>query len=64
MNIKRTMNKFKNMKQIYLRFNLLRNEMIHFISNFFNYIMVEAIEAAWNNFNEKFDKAKDFNEII
>jgi gamma-tubulin complex component 3 len=35
----------KNIKKEFLKCNLLRNEMYHFITNFFSYIMVEVVES-------------------
>ena len=42
----------KNIRKHMHKFHLLRNQMIHFLSNFFNYIMVEVIESSWKNFME------------
>lgn len=39
------------MKNISLRCNFLRQEMLHFIDNLFDYIMVEVIETAYKYIN-------------
>ena len=36
-----------------MKCHILHYEMNHFLSNFFNYLMVEVIESAWDDFNEK-----------
>lgn len=46
------------------RCNLLRHEMIHFISNLQEYIMVEVIEGSWKILMEQLGEAKNLNEII
>ena len=38
--------------------------MIHFINNFTSYIMVDAIESTWKDFQEDFNKSEDFASII
>ena len=43
---------FIHIKKIYLNCNLLRNEMKHFLSNLFNYILAESIETSWKKFND------------
>ena len=53
--------KLKNLRMPLHRCHLLRYEMNHFLSNFFNYLMVEVIESAWKNFLDKLDKVKDMN---
>ena len=35
----------KNLENDFMRCNLIRNEMNHFISNLFNYFMLEVIES-------------------
>jgi len=55
------MGEFKNHMH---KCNILRHEMIHFVSNLLNYIMIEVIEGAWINFAEKLKNAKDLNEVI
>lgn len=51
-------------KKEFHRCHLLRNEMIHFIDNLFNYLMVEVIESTWDQFKEKFSQLKDMDELI
>ncbi len=55
---------FRNLREQFLKCNLLRNEMHHFIKQFLNYIMLEAIETAWKTFLENFTKARDLEELI
>lgn len=55
---------FRKVKHQFLKCNLLRNEMNHFINNLFNYIMVEVIESTWKKFIAELEAAKDFDEII
>jgi len=42
------MHNFQKLRQELLKCNILRNEMSHFVSNLFNYMMVEVIEGSWN----------------
>ena len=44
--------------------NSLRHEMLLFISNLVNYIMVEVIEGNWKIFLDEIRKAKDLDNII
>ena len=46
------------------RCHILRHEMVHFLSNFFNYLMIEVIESAWKVFTDEVREAKDLNEVI
>ena len=46
------------------RCHLLRHEMIHFVKNLLEYIMVEVIEGSWKIFMEQLDEAKDLNDVI
>ena len=43
------------------RCNLLRHEMIHFITNIHNYIMVEVLESAWKVFVDEMRNARDLD---
>ena len=56
--------KVPGVKKEFHRCHLLRNEMIHFIDNLFNYLMVEVIEATWDQFKEKLGGLKEMNELI
>lgn len=38
--------------------------MQHFIANFYNYIMLEAVESAWTKFNDELGNAKDLDTVI
>ncbi len=58
------MNNFGQVRQEFLKCNILRNEMSHFVNNLYNYMMVEVIEGTWNNFFGNLDQAIDFNDII
>ncbi|KRX07188.1 hypothetical protein PPERSA_00345 [Pseudocohnilembus persalinus] len=60
----RYLSHFKYLKQTSLRCNMLRQEMLHFIDNLFNYLMVEVIETAWKHFQDSLNNIKDFKEII
>ena len=44
--------KIKGMKDKFHKFNLFHHEMVHFISNIHNYIMVEVLESAWKVFQD------------
>ena len=54
----------RSMSQHRLKFNLMRHEMYHFVSNLYNYIMLEAIESAWKHFKDQIAVAEDLNYII
>jgi len=56
--------KIPTVRREFHRCHLLRNEMIHFIDNLFNYLMVEVIEATWDQFKEKLGGVKELNELI
>ena len=45
--------KIKGMKDKFHKFNLAHHEMVHFISNIHNYIMVEVLESAWKIFSDE-----------
>jgi gamma-tubulin complex component 3 len=49
----------KYLRRAYLVSHSIRNEMQHFIANFYNYVMLEAVETAWTKFNDELLKAKD-----
>lgn len=38
--------------------------MNHFLSNFFNYLMVEVIESTWTTFLQKLETVKNMDELI
>ena len=42
--------KIRGMKDKFHKFNMFHHEMVHFISNIHNYIMVEVLESAWKVF--------------
>jgi len=44
--------------------NLLRHEMLLFISNLGNYIMVEVVQGNWKIFLDEMRKARNLDEII
>lgn len=46
------------------KFNLAHHEMAHFVQNVHNYILVEVLESAWTEFQQKMDKAKDLDQLI
>jgi gamma-tubulin complex component 3 len=45
--------KIRGMKGIFHKFNLCHYEMVHFVSNIHNYIMVEVLESAWKIFQDE-----------
>ena len=40
----------KGMRDKFHKFNLAHHEMVHFVSNIHNYIMVEVLQSAWKIF--------------
>jgi len=52
------------MKDKFHKFNLFHHEMVHFISNIHNYIMVEVLESAWKVCLDEIRVAKDLDELI
>lgn len=54
----------KDLSSYMHRCHLLRHEMIHFVKNLLEYIMVEVIEGSWKTLIEQLGEAKDLNEII
>jgi len=46
----------KQVKAYLMKCHILRYEMYHFLSNFFNYLMVEVIESAWKKFLDKLEE--------
>jgi gamma-tubulin complex component 3 len=60
----RVFNNLKDIELDFLRCNLIRNEMNHFISNLLNYIMLEVIESSYNNLTDQLDEAMDLNHLI
>eukprot|EP00026_Physarum_polycephalum_P001520 Phypoly_transcript_01522.p1 GENE.Phypoly_transcript_01522~~Phypoly_transcript_01522.p1 ORF type:complete len:898 (+),score=123.02 Phypoly_transcript_01522:59-2752(+) len=44
--------------------NLIRNEMLHFISNLQYYIMFEVLESSWSGFMQRVKTAQDLDELI
>jgi hypothetical protein len=50
--------------QVLHRSHLLRNEMIHFVSNLHSYIMFEVLESSWTQFESDLQEAKNLDEII
>lgn len=40
----------KGMRDKFHKFNLCHHEMVHFVSNITNYIMVEVLQSAWKIF--------------
>jgi len=58
---------FSALKELHSDFqkgNCLRHEMLLFITNLINYIMVEVIETNWQIFLKEVRKAKHLDEII
>ncbi|KAI9997629.1 hypothetical protein PInf_001560 [Phytophthora infestans] len=46
------------------RSQLVRSEMIHFITNLLNYIMFEVLETAWHKLVKDLNAAKDLDGLI
>ena len=46
------------------RFNLAHHEMAHFVSNIYNYIMVEVLESAWTVFLKGMQQVTDLDSLI
>lgn len=46
------------------KFNLTTHEMVHFVSNINNYILVEVLESAWKIYIDNIRQAKDLDELI
>lgn len=53
----------EDLKPYLHRCQLLRHEMTHLVSNIMNYIMVEVVESAWNEFLEEANAANDLDEL-
>lgn len=54
----------KGMRDKFHKFNLAHHEMVHFVSNIHNYIMVEVLQSAWKIFQDDMKNAKDLDELI
>ena len=52
------------LKQVMHNFQLFRYEISHFINNLMSYVIVEVVEASWEEFNRKFLEAHDLDELI
>ncbi|CAI5726815.1 unnamed protein product [Hyaloperonospora brassicae] len=46
------------------RSQLVRSQMIHFITNLLNYVMFEVLETAWHQLVKDLHAAKDLDELI
>lgn len=44
--------------------NLLRSEMLHFITNLHSYLQVEVIESEWKRFEINIEQAEDLDKIM
>lgn len=44
--------------------NLLRSEMLHFITNLHSYLQVEVIESEWKRFEHSINEAEDLDKIM
>ncbi|CAH0492198.1 unnamed protein product [Peronospora farinosa] len=51
-------------KPVLHRSQLVRSEMIHFITNLLNYIMFEVLETAWHKLVKDLNAAKDLDGLI
>jgi gamma-tubulin complex component 3 len=56
--------RIKGMKDNFHRFNLCHHEMLHFVSNIHNYIMVEVLESAWKMYMDEIKTVADLDELI
>ena len=52
------------MRDKFHKFNLAHHEMVHFVSNIHNYIMVEVLQSAWKIFQDDMKNTKDLDELI
>mmetsp|Transcript_18048 Transcript_18048/g.30731 ORF Transcript_18048/g.30731 Transcript_18048/m.30731 type:complete len:880 (+) Transcript_18048:153-2792(+) len=46
------------------KFHILRNEMVHFISNLHSYIMFEVLETSWETLVTELNAAPDLDHIV
>jgi hypothetical protein len=53
-----------NFQAKFHKFCLFQQEMSHFINNLFNYILVEVLESAWNEFLDGMKTATDLDSLI
>ncbi|CDW82197.1 gamma-tubulin complex [Stylonychia lemnae] len=56
--------KIKGMRDVFHKFNLYHHEMVHFVSNIHNYIMVEVLESQWKIFQDDMKQAQDLDQLI
>jgi len=49
--------KIRGMKDKFHKFNLAHHEMVHFVSNILNYIMVEVLQSSWKIFQDEIKQA-------
>mmetsp|Transcript_38671 Transcript_38671/g.37022 ORF Transcript_38671/g.37022 Transcript_38671/m.37022 type:complete len:328 (-) Transcript_38671:387-1370(-) len=56
--------RIKGFKDKFHKFNLVHYEMVHFISNIHNYIMVEVLESQWKVFQDELKNAGDLDQLI
>lgn len=49
--------KIRGMRDVFHKFNLYHHEMVHFVSNIHNYIMVEVLESQWKIFSDDMKQA-------
>lgn len=56
--------KIRGMKDVFHKFNLYHHEMVHFVSNIHNYIMVEVLESAWKIFLDDVKQVEDLDQLI
>lgn len=54
----------KGTKSIFHRFNLVHHEMLHFVSNIHNYIMVEVLESGWKIYQDELHQVCDLDQLI
>ena len=52
------------MRDVFHKFNLYHHEMVHFVSNIHNYIMVEVLESQWKIFSDDMKQAQDLDQLI
>ena len=53
--------KLRGMRDVFHKFNLYHHEMVHFVSNIHNYIMVEVLESQWKIFSDDMKQAQDLD---
>lgn len=59
-----TLQTMKDVNPILHKCLLLKSEILHFINNLMNYLMVEVVEGSWDSFVKNLEKCQDLDQII